>query len=114
MFIGIDLGTSSIKTILIDENQKTIGFATHSIELSNPASGFFEQNPDSWFTATLKCFDKLKNEFPKEYRATQSIGISGEVLYSNWKAGLINHYNDQIQEINDLKNSEKMLFINKN
>ena len=79
MFIGIDLGTSSIKTILIDENQKTIGFATHSIELSNPASGFFEQNPDSWFTATLKCFDKLKNEFPKEYRATQSIGISGQM-----------------------------------
>ena len=79
MFIGIDLGTSSIKTILIDENQKTIGFATHSIELSNPTSGFFEQNPDSWFTATLKCFDKLKNEFPKEYRATQSIGISGQM-----------------------------------
>ena len=79
MFIGIDLGTSSIKTIHIDENQKTIGFATHSLQLSNPASGFFEQNPDSWFTATLKCFDKLKNDFPKEYRATQSIGISGQM-----------------------------------
>ena len=56
MFIGIDLGTSSIKTILIDENQKTIGSATNSIELLNPVSGFFEQNPESWLTATLKCF----------------------------------------------------------
>ena len=54
MFIGIDLGTSSIKAILVDENQKTIGSATHSIELLNPVSGYFEQNPDSWFTATLK------------------------------------------------------------
>ena len=34
----------------------------------------------------------------------ESIGISGEVLYSNWKSGLIDHYNNQIQEINDLKN----------
>ena len=79
MFIGIDLGTSSIKTILVDENQKTTGSATHSIELLNPVSGFFEQNPDSWFTATLKCFEKLRNDFPKEYRATQSIGISGQM-----------------------------------
>ena len=79
MFIGIDLGTSSIKTILIDENQKTIGNASISIELLNPKSGFFEQEPDSWFKATLKCFEKLKKEFPKEYRATQSIGISGQM-----------------------------------
>ena len=79
MFIGIDLGTSSIKTILINENQKTIGHASISIELLNPKSGFFEQEPDSWFKATLKCFEKLKKEFPKEYRATQSIGISGQM-----------------------------------
>ena len=79
MFIGIDLGTSSIKTILIDDNQKIIGNASISIGLLNPKSGFFEQEPDSWFKATLKCFEKLKKEFPKEYRATQSIGISGQM-----------------------------------
>ena len=79
MFIGIDLGTSSIKTILIDENQKIIGNASISLNLSNPQPGFYEQEPDSWFTATLKCFEKLKKGFPKEYRATQSIGISGQM-----------------------------------
>ncbi|SVC18608.1 uncharacterized protein METZ01_LOCUS271462, partial [marine metagenome] len=79
MFIGIDLGTSSIKTILIDENQKIIGNASISLNLSNPQSGFYEQEPDSWFTATLKCFEKLEKEFPKEYKATQSIGISGQM-----------------------------------
>ena len=63
MFIGIDLGTSSIKTILIDENQKIIGNASISLNLSNPQSGFYEQEPDSWFTATLKCFEKLEKEF---------------------------------------------------
>ena len=47
MFIGIDLGTSSIKTILIDENQKTIGHASKSIELLTPKTGFYEQDPDT-------------------------------------------------------------------
>ena len=79
MFIGIDLGTSSIKTILIDENQKTIGVASSPIELLNPKSGFYEQIPDSWIKATFKCFEKLRREFPKEYRATKSIGISGQM-----------------------------------
>ena len=65
MFIGIDLGTSSIKTILIDDNQKIIGNASISIGLLNPKSGFFEQEPDSWFTATIKCFEKLKKVLPK-------------------------------------------------
>lgn len=79
MFIGIDLGTSSIKTILIDENQKTIGYADQPIDLINSESGYYEQIPDSWFVATLKCFAKLKEDFPKEYKATQSIGISGQM-----------------------------------
>ena len=53
MFIGIDLGTSSIKAILIDESQKIISHASISIKLLNPSSGFFEQDPNSWLEATL-------------------------------------------------------------
>ena len=79
MFIGIDLGTSSIKTVLIDENQKLIGQSENYIELSNPKKGFYEQNPEDWFKSTLKCFNKLKNNYPKEYRSVQSIGISGQM-----------------------------------
>ena len=40
MFVGIDLGTSSVKTILIDENQKTLSTHTENIELLNPQIGF--------------------------------------------------------------------------
>ena len=79
MYIGIDLGTSSLKTILVDENQNIVGHATSSLKLLNPKIGFYEQDPDSWFKATLKCFAILKKEFPKEYKATKSIGISGQM-----------------------------------
>ena len=63
MFIGIDLGTSSIKALLIDENQRIIGSANKSLELLNPKTGYYEQNHDSWYSATLECFEKLKSEF---------------------------------------------------
>ena len=60
MFVGIDLGTSSVKTILIDENQKTLSTHTENIELLNPQIGFYEQDPETWYEATLKCFSKIK------------------------------------------------------
>ena len=79
MFIGIDLGTSSIKTILIDENQRVIGSVNRQLELLNPKTGYYEQNPDSWYFATLESFKELKNKFLKEFTATSAIGISGQM-----------------------------------
>ena len=79
MFIGIDLGTSSVKTILIDENQKIIENVSKSIDLINNKPGYFEQDPNTWFTATIDCFQKLKESFPKEFKSTKSIGISGQM-----------------------------------
>ena len=60
MFIGIDLGTSSVKTILINSDQKTLASHTEPIELLNPKNGYYEQNPEVWITATFLCF-KNKN-----------------------------------------------------
>ena len=79
MFIGIDLGTSSIKTILIDENQKTLANHTENIKLLNPRSGFYEQDPESWFIATIKCFNKIRRDKPKEFSAVRALGISGQM-----------------------------------
>ena len=59
MFIGIDLGTSSIKIVLIDENQKTLANHSENIKLLNPRSGFYEQDPESWYNAIIKCFAKF-------------------------------------------------------
>ena len=79
MFIGIDLGTSSLKAILIDEKQKILSSHTEKIQLLNPYSGYYEQDPESWFIATIKCFRKIKSEKPKEFSAVKSLGISGQM-----------------------------------
>ena len=79
MFVGIDLGTSSVKTILIDENQKTLSTHTEDIKLLNPQIGFYEQDPENWYEAMLKCFSKIKQDKPKEFNCVGSIGISGQM-----------------------------------
>ena len=79
MFIGIDLGTSSIKTILIDEKQNTLSTHSEEINLLNPKVGFYEQDPEIWYLATIKCFKKIKKDKPKEFAAVRALGISGQM-----------------------------------
>ena len=50
MFIGIDLGTSSIKMILIDQNQSILASANSSLTVQSPKDGFSEQNPQEWLS----------------------------------------------------------------
>ena len=42
MFIGIDLGTSSVKAILINSNQNTLASHTEPIELLNPKNVYVQ------------------------------------------------------------------------
>tara|TARA_B100000963_G_scaffold223406_1_gene194767 strand:+ start:673 stop:2157 length:1485 start_codon:yes stop_codon:yes gene_type:complete len=79
MFIGIDLGTSSIKMILVDHTQKILATANSSLTTQSPKSGFSEQNPEDWVGSTIKCLETLKIKKPKEFCDTISIGISGHM-----------------------------------
>ena len=79
MFIGIDLGTSSIKMILIDQNQKILATATSSLTVRSPKDGFSEQNPQEWIDSTMECLEAIKLKKPKEFSETISLGISGHM-----------------------------------
>ena len=79
MFLGIDLGTSSVKVILIDENQKLLSTHSEEIKLINPKPGYYEQDPETWYQATVNCFYKIKKQKPKEFASVKSIGISGQM-----------------------------------
>ena len=79
MFIGIDLGTSSVKIILINSKQKIIASHTEAIGLINIKDGYYEQNPESWYNATLKCFGNIRNTYPKEFSSVVSLAISGQM-----------------------------------
>ena len=59
-YLGLDIGTSGVKAILIDRAGKALGEATaKSIEPVRPHPGWSEQNPADWWTACLAACDAL-------------------------------------------------------
>ncbi|MEZ5535285.1 MAG: xylulokinase [Thiolinea sp.] len=79
MYLGIDIGTSGVKTLLIDEQQQIIAAAHSELQVSRPHSGWSEQNPADWITATANTLDELKQTHPAELAAVQGIGLSGQM-----------------------------------
>ncbi len=79
MFIGIDLGTSSVKMILLNGNQNIIATTNSNLSVQSPKNGYSEQNPQDWINATLECFDSLKLQKPHEFSEVISMGISGHM-----------------------------------
>ena len=49
MYLGLDIGTSSVKAVLIDDEQNVVGSATADLDVSRPHTGWSEQDPESWW-----------------------------------------------------------------
>ncbi len=79
MYLGLDLGTSGVKAMLIDGDQKIIGSANGSLDVSRPHSGWSEQEPSHWIRATEEAVAGLKAKHPKELAAVKGIGLSGQM-----------------------------------
>jgi xylulokinase len=79
MYLGIDLGTSGAKVLLIGTDQEVIGSANAHIEVSRPQPGWSEQDPADWIDATEKAIVSLKAKHPAEFAAVKGIGLSGHM-----------------------------------
>ncbi|MBX4868646.1 xylulokinase [Rhizobium bangladeshense] len=79
MYLGLDLGTSGVKAMLIDGDQKIVGSANGSLDVSRPHSGWSEQEPAHWVRATEEAVAGLKAKHPKEFAAIKGIGLSGQM-----------------------------------
>ena len=53
MYLGIDIGTSSVKAVLVDDNGVIAGQASDALTVSRPQPGFSEQDPGAWWQATV-------------------------------------------------------------
>ncbi|MEX2694492.1 xylulokinase [Rhizobium mongolense] len=79
MYLGLDLGTSGVKAMLIDGDQKIIGSANGSLDVSRPHSGWSQQEPSHWIRATEEAVAGLKAKHPKELAAVKGVGLSGQM-----------------------------------
>ena len=52
MYLGIDIGTSSVKAVLVDDKDTVVEQASAPLNVSRPHAGWSEQNPADWWTAT--------------------------------------------------------------
>jgi xylulokinase len=76
MYLGIDIGTSSVKAVLVDKQGAISAQASAPLEVSRPKPGFSEQDPESWWQATVGAVRSL----PAEPRAAvQAVGLSGQM-----------------------------------
>jgi xylulokinase len=79
-YLGIDIGTSGVKALLIDKAGRALGEASAAaVEPVRPHPGWSEQNPADWWTATLAAVDKLSKSYPTELAAVRGIGLSGHM-----------------------------------
>lgn len=80
MHIGIDLGTSGIKAVLIEDLSRVIAVASEPVAVSRPKVGYSEQDADLWVSTVFTCLDRLAASAPREMAAVQGIGLSGQML----------------------------------
>lgn len=79
MYLGLDLGTSGVKALLIDDAQHPIATASSEIEVSRPHDSWSEQDPQAWVDACEAAISVLKTSHPTKISAVRGIGLSGQM-----------------------------------
>lgn len=79
MFLGIDLGTSAVKAVLLDTDGEIVGEGSAPLDVHRPAPGWSEQDPDDWWSATNVAVAAAAARVPGRLRALEAIGLSGQM-----------------------------------
>ncbi|NKF51401.1 xylulokinase [Shewanella sp. WXL01] len=77
MFLGIDLGTSCIKLIVMGDTGRVTATKSVALEVSRPQALWSEQSPQSWVDGLYQAMDKLA--YDKALDGLQAIGLSGQM-----------------------------------
>jgi xylulokinase len=76
VFLGIDVGTSSVKAVIVDEAGAVVDQASSPLPISRPHPGWSEQDPADWWEATNRAVTLLSSE---KRRAVRGAGLSGQM-----------------------------------
>ncbi len=71
--LGIDVGTSGCKVLLIDENGRILKSAGAEYPLSTPKPGWSEQNPEDWWQGVVRCLAEIGEA------NVDAIGLTGQM-----------------------------------
>jgi len=77
MYLGIDLGTSGVKLLLMGQDQAILASASAPLEVARPHPGWSEQDPATWIDATGQALTELRQT--QDLSAVRGIGLSGQM-----------------------------------
>ncbi|MEP6764399.1 MAG: xylulokinase [Gemmatimonadaceae bacterium] len=77
LFLGLDIGTSAVKAILVAQSGNVEATTYTSLTLTTPKPGWAEQEPEAWWQATIRSIRALLAKIPNVRIA--AIGISGQM-----------------------------------
>jgi xylulokinase len=79
MFLGIDLGTSAIKLLLLDDAHQIRAVADAPLTLQRPQPTWSEQDPRAWWLAVEQAVAQMRAQHPALWSSIQAIGLSGQM-----------------------------------
>lgn len=77
-FLGIDLGTSGVRALLVDGDGVPIGSAERHYAVSQPHPGWSEQDPADWIAALEEAVGELRSTYAS-FSALTGIGVAGHM-----------------------------------
>lgn len=78
-YMGIDLGTSSLKTMLTDETGTMIASADRDYQFETPCGGWAEQDPDEWWDAAVQTIREVLAQSGISGSEVAGVGFSGQM-----------------------------------
>jgi xylulokinase len=79
MYLGLDLGTSGLRALLVGEDGAPVASVSESYQTAHPNPGWSEQDPAVWVAAVDAVLTRMAAERPADMAAVRGIGVSGHM-----------------------------------
>lgn len=79
IFLSIDLGTTGLKTGLVDLSGRVVASTSSEYAIQTPQAGFAEQDPEAWWQALIACCSDLKKTHGDQFDRIEGVGICGQM-----------------------------------
>ncbi|MES2716179.1 MAG: xylulokinase [Pseudomonadota bacterium] len=79
MYLGLDLGTSELKALLLDDGHQIVASAGEALTLQQPQPLWSEQHPADWWAACDRLLLRLAAAHPAAMARVRAIGLSGQM-----------------------------------